>query len=145
MTGDGEPTVTDAGSDRDGGQLASLRARLSVPLSAWAFLLALTSAAGGSLLAGLVPFIPATVATLVGIFAAGIFVGLLRATRSYLEVAAAGSGIAALAVGSRYLLVSVLGDIGVPIALIGAGAGLLAGVLGHYLGRDLRYGLTREL
>jgi len=42
------------------------------------------------------------------------------------------------------LLVS-LAEFGVPVVALGAGASGLAGVLGHYFGRGLRSGLSKEV
>jgi energy-converting hydrogenase Eha subunit A len=96
-------------------------------------------------IAGLVPFVPATVATLVGVFLGAFALGLGRSKRSYLEASLAGTGTAVVAALTQFLLLSVVGDLGVPLAAAGAGAGLGAAVVGHYLGRDLRNGLTRDL
>lgn len=138
-------TADETTETADGQRLSGLRNRVSSPFSLRAFLLALGLAVAGSALAGFVPFVPTAVATLVGVFAGGFVLGLVRSTRSYLEVAASGVAVAVVAVLSQYLVVSFLGDVGVPVALIGAGSGLLAGVLGHYFGRDLRAGLTKDL
>jgi Na+/citrate or Na+/malate symporter len=42
-------------------------------------------------------------------------------------------------------LVLAVATLGVPVAATAAGAGAFAAVVGHYFGRDLRDGLTREL
>jgi energy-converting hydrogenase Eha subunit A len=139
---DREPTTEEPTS---GGRLSGLRGRIGVPFSFRTFLLAVAFAVGGSALAGLIPFVPSTVATLAGVFVGGFALGLVRATRSYLEVATAGTGTAVVAAVSQYLLLSFVGEVGVPVALIGAGSGLLTAVVGHYFGRDLRAGLTRDL
>ncbi|PSP59188.1 hypothetical protein BRC72_02370 [Halobacteriales archaeon QH_7_66_36] len=139
---DREPTTEEPTS---GGRLSGLRGRIGVPFSFRTFLLAVAFAVGGSALAGLIPFVPGTVATLAGVFVGGFALGLVRATRSYLEAAAAGTGTAVVAAVSQYLLLSFVGEVGVPVALIGAGSGLLTAVVGHYFGRDLRAGLTRDL
>jgi hypothetical protein len=159
---------TDAGSEpppgeRDGEREADrggLRARLSGLLSRpslgspvsmrgvfslRAFLLALVLAVGGALVTGLVPFLSGALAAVVGVVVAGFGLGLLREQRAYTEVALAGAAFAGVATLLDFLLWSVVGGLGVPVTAIGFGAGVIAGVLGHYLGRDLRAGLTREL
>jgi hypothetical protein len=109
------------------------------------FLLALVLSVVGMLLAGVVPLLPGSVAALLGVFLAGFVLGLVRERRAYLEVALAGAGTAAVATLLDYLLIATLGGFGVPLAAVTGGAGLLAGVGGHYFGRDLRDGLTRDL
>jgi hypothetical protein len=109
------------------------------------FLVAVVLSVGGMLAASLVPFLPGVVASLLGILLAGFLVGVGREQRAYLETGLAGAGVAGVATLLDYLLLSVVGNVGVPMAAIGGGAGFLAGLLGHYLGRDLRAGLTREV
>ena len=88
----------------------------------------------------------------VGLFAAAFAVGLAGSRRRYLEVGLAGALAAALGFVALPLTsvlfpfaVRVLSEYGVAIAGVGAGAGLLASLLGHYFGRDLRDGLTRDV
>ena len=56
--------------------------------------------------------------------------------------------VGALAGGGSVLLgnflIALLGG-GLTIVAFGAAGGAVAGVLGHYFGRDLRHGLTRDL
>ncbi len=137
-----EPEESDAS---EAGRLSRLRPNISSPFSLRVFLLAVLLMFLGSAAAGLVPFVPATVATLVGVFVGAFALGLGRGTRSYLEVSVAGAGTAVVAALTQFLLLSVVGNLGVPVAAAGAGAGLGAAVVGHYLGRDLRDGLTRDL
>lgn len=127
------------------GRLSRLRPSVPSPFSLRTFLLAVALMVVGSVLAGLVPFVPASVATLVGVFLGAFALGLGRGTRSYLEASLAGAGTAVVAALTQFLLLSVVGNLGVPLAAAGAGAGLGAAVVGHYLGRDLRDGLTRDL
>ncbi|WP_255195239.1 hypothetical protein [Halorarius litoreus] len=109
------------------------------------FLLALVLSVGGLLLASVVPLLPGSIAALLGVFFAGFLLGLVRERRAYLEVALAGAGTAAVATLSSFLLITAFSDIGLPLAAATGGAGLLAGVIGHYFGRDLRDGVTRDL
>lgn len=110
-----------------------------------AFLLALVLSVAGLLLAGMVPLLPGSVAALFGVFLAGFTIGLIRERRAYLEVALAGAGTAGVATLLDYLLIATLGGFGLPLAAVTGGAGLLGAVGGHYFGRDLRAGLTRDL
>jgi hypothetical protein len=84
------------------------------------------------------------VAGLVGVLAAGFLLGLLG-RGYYLELAVAGAGTAAVGSLLDQLLLAAATDIAAPLTVIGGTAGLLAAVLGCYLGRDLRAGLTRSV
>lgn len=143
----------DGRDDEGGGGRRGLRSRLAGRLpgvslgvfSIRAFLVALVLAVGGALVAGLVPFLSGALAAVLGVLVAGFGLGLLREQRAYTEVALAGAAFAGVATLLDFLLWSVVGGLGVPVTAIGFGAGVIAGVLGHYLGRDLRAGLTRDL
>ncbi|MDS0299450.1 hypothetical protein NDI76_11925 [Halogeometricum sp. S1BR25-6] len=89
---------------------------------------------------------------LLGLLAVGFGVGLLASERRYLEVGAAGALVSGLLLVLSTMFsffvpfaIDLVAQYGPAIAGAGAGAGLLASVLGHYLGRDLRDGLTREI
>lgn len=129
----------------DGERLTGVRSRLRSPFSLRAFLVALLLTVVASAAVGLVPFLPQSVATVGGVFLGTFALGLVRGKRAYLESALAGILVVTVAALTQFFLVSVVGDVGIPIAAAGAGAGLLAGLLGHYFGRDLRAGLTRDL
>lgn len=78
-----------------------------------------------------------------GMLAAGFVLGLGGGRP--VEVAAAGGIVAAFSLLlSMPVLSLVLGFAG-PVAVVGAGSGLLVAGIGAYLGGDLRDGLTREL
>jgi len=66
---------------------------------------------------------------------------LKLAEQTPLSRAPAGSRIWAL-LGN---VVLALVGAGAPLVTVGIGGGVLAAVLGHYFGRDLRVGLTREV
>lgn len=81
---------------------------------------------------------------LVGIALVTFLYGLSARRRRYFEVGLAGGIVGGTSAFLSALTLTVLG-VGIPLVAVGAGGGLLAGVLGHYYGRDLREGLTREL
>ncbi|AQL43488.1 hypothetical protein BV210_12640 [Halorientalis sp. IM1011] len=121
--------------------------RLTAPVeglfSIRAFLLLVVTSVAGMLGAGLVlPF--GSIAGLLGIAAVAFGAGLLDDRRRYVETGAAG----ALASGISWLLgnlvLTAVGP-GVPLVAVGVGFGVIAALLGHYFGRDLRAGLTREI
>ena len=77
---------------------------------------------------------------------AGAFVlGLAVERSTILESAAAGAVAAGLTALLGNLALTAFGDAGVPLAVFGAGTGLLAGALGAYFGGDLRDGLTADI
>ena len=94
------------------------------------------------LVGGVLPL--GTIGNLLGIVVGAFIYGLATDARRYLELALAG----ALAGGGWALLsnivVTLLGA-GIPILAVGTVGGALAGIVGHYFGRDLRDGLTREI
>jgi hypothetical protein len=128
-----------------------VRGRLGRLFSLRAFLLALVLSLVGLFLGGAVPVV-GFVGRYVGLFAAAFVVGLVAQRRRYLEVGLAGGlasglGFVLSAVTSAFLpfAVSLLAEYGLAVAGVGAGVGLLVSLAGHYFGRDLRDGLTREV
>lgn len=81
---------------------------------------------------------------LVGLFAVAFAVGLATSKRRYTEVVAAGGAVGAIAAMLNYFVV-VVGGLGSGPVLAGMTAGILACLIGYYLGRDLHDGLSREL
>lgn len=118
-----------------------------------ALLLSFVGVVAGGMFGGVIPLpLVGSVGGLVGLFVVAFAIGLVRSRRQYLEVGVAG----ALAATATFLLstlssaflpvgVSVLQDYGVTIAGVGVGAGLLVALVGHYFGRDLRAGLTKDV
>jgi hypothetical protein len=138
-----------------GGRLAGVKRRAARVFSPRSFLLSLlvvvVGIAAGGFLGGLIPFL-GTVGQFVGVFAATFVLGVVRARRHYLEVAAAGAVAATLVVLASTLNgaflpvgVEVLQQYGLALAGIGAGTGAAAALLGYYFGRDLRAGLTKSV
>lgn len=124
----------------DGGWLRNRLASLASPRS---FLVALVLTIAGLFIFGAVPFL-GVVGDLLGIAAAGFIYGLGAGNSRYVEMALAG----ALAGGGSAVLGNLIVALvasGTTLVVAGAVVGALAGVVGHYFGRDLRHGLTREL
>lgn len=106
------------------------------------FLIALLACGGGFLVAGaLLPV--GTLAGVAGVATGAFVLGLLR--RAYVETTLSGGAVAGVGALLDYLVLSVFGGVGLPVTVVGAGAGALAALVGHYLGRDLRAGLARPL
>lgn len=126
------------------GRLAGLRSGAGRVFSPRGFLLALATLAAGLVLAGsVVPdFIP--VGGMLGVFLAAFGLGAVG-RRRYVEIGLAGAAVAGVALLVDHLAFTLLGGVGLPLAAFGATAGALAALLGHYFGRDLRTGLTRDL
>ncbi|MFD1598323.1 hypothetical protein [Halobellus rarus] len=158
----GEASRPTAGSDRASrdrstgvGRLRGLLPSRPRPLrgsfSARSFLVVLALSLVGVVAGGSIPLV-GSVGQFFGLFLVAFVVGAVGSRRRYLEVGLAG----AIAAGIAFVLgtltsvfapvaVQVLADYGVAIAGVGTGAGLLASLAGHYFGRDLRDGLTREV
>ena len=133
-----DATQTSASASSGGGRLGGL-------FSPRAFLAALLLSVGGLPIVGFI-------GRFAGIAAAGFLLGLVGSKRRYTEVVLAGAIAAGLAFVLSTLFavfapfaVQLLADYGVAIAGVGAASGGLAGLVGHYFGRDLRTGLTQEL
>jgi len=81
----------------------------------------------------------------VGVFTGAFALGLASGTSRYLELAFAAAVAAGLAAFLSSLQIALVSDAGIPLAAFGATTGLLAAMLGHYFGRDLRDGVTRSV
>jgi hypothetical protein len=103
---------------------------------------AVVALVGVVLFGSLIPF--GLVGNLLGLFVAGFIYGTVASDSRYLSVGLAGTVAGGLVSVLGNLTLTLLGP-GVPIVAVGAVGGLVAGVLGHYFGRDLRDGLTRDL
>jgi len=142
----GEPTggTTDTSRERTSDEGDSwLRSTVGSVVSSRSVLIGLVLAIAGAVLFGAIPFI-GLLGNLLGVAAAGFVYGLGSSARRYFEMALAGAlaggGIALL--GNVVLAVFVTGG---TLVAVGAAGGAVAGALGHYFGRDLRDGLTRDL
>ncbi|WP_410766807.1 hypothetical protein [Haloferax sp. DFSO60] len=134
------PTKSKSSSGRLGG-LFSVRT----------FLVALVLSIGGVIVGGAIPLI-GFIGNFLGIAMAGFLLGILGSNRRYVEVGLAGAIAAGFAFVLSTLLsvfapfaLQLLADYGLAIAGVGSVTGALAGLVGHYFGRDLRDGLTREI
>ncbi|PSQ90465.1 MAG: hypothetical protein BRD30_04700 [Bacteroidetes bacterium QH_2_63_10] len=81
---------------------------------------------------------------LLGIALGALLYGVGASRRHYTESTLAGAAVGGVLALLGNLVLSLTG-IGVPLIAVGAVGGGLAGLIGHYLGRDLRDGLTREV
>ncbi|MEZ3114425.1 hypothetical protein RYH80_00590 [Halobaculum sp. MBLA0147] len=151
-TADGAGAETDESS---GGLRSRLPGRPSLGLSGLfgpkRFLLALGLAVGGLVAGGAVPFVGA-VTQYVGLFAAAFGYGLVASDSAYVETSVAGAVAAAVALvlntlsaGGFVVGTDVLGRYGITLTAVGVGLGLLVSLVGHYFGRDLRAGVTRDV
>ncbi|WP_224449156.1 hypothetical protein [Haloprofundus salilacus] len=140
-------------SPSDSGDSSSRLGRLFAPK---AFLLALALSLVGVFLGGLVPVvgsIPGVNLLLraLGLFAAAFVVGLVAERPRYVEVALAGALVGVFSVVLSTLgaflpvAVNVLSEHGVELGSVGAAVGAFVTLVGHYFGRDLRDGVTREI
>ncbi|WP_135364807.1 hypothetical protein [Halosimplex halophilum] len=165
LTGDldgGGGSTADAGSEASAGSASgadsgrSLRSRLtpsigrpslgvSVP-SLRSFLLAAVVVIGGMFAGSAVPLI-GSVTGLIGLFLGAFLLGAVSGTRRYVPVAVAGAAAAVFATMMQGVLtLTFVESLGLgPTAALGATTGIVVAVLGHYFGRDLRDGLTREI
>ncbi|WP_324664042.1 hypothetical protein [Haloarcula sediminis] len=131
-------TVTDTGSltdeaEESGGSYVSVRA----------LVVAFVAIGGGMTLGSLIPMVPFT--AFAGIPVGSFLHGLLDRERRYVETAVAGGLLAGLSVVTSLLPQLLAGLDGTRLFAIAAAVGLVLSLVGHYFGRDLRAGLTREL
>ncbi len=131
-------------SGRSGGRLGRV-------FSLRTFLVALALSLVALFLGGAIPII-GFAGRFAGLFLVAFLLGAVGSRRRYLEVGLAGAlasglGFVVSAVTSAFFpfAVNLLAEYGVGIAGVGAGVGLLVSLAGHYFGRDLRDGLTRDL
>lgn len=129
------------------GLRAGLRERRRRLFSPRVFLGVLVLALAGGLLGGTVPLVGGF-AGLVGVFGAAFVAGLASSGKHYLETGLAGAtvaGVILLVTRLDIVFLTALRDVVPELGVIGAGAGALAALVGHYFGRDLRDGLTADL
>lgn len=121
----------------------AVRSRIGSLASTRSLLVAFILSVAGTIVFGLIPFL-GIVGKLLGVAAGGFLYGLGSEGRRYFEMALAGAvaggGVALLG----NLVVAVVAS-GTTLVAVGVVGGALAGLLGHYFGRDLRDGLTRDI
>jgi hypothetical protein len=150
----GADTGSDAAESSDsGGLLSGLRPSLPSPSlptpdlpSARSMILAFGVILVSTFAFSAIPLL-GSVGGALGVFAGAFALGLGSGQRRYLPVAVAGAALSAFsAFTGAFLRFAVLSDLGVaPFAMVGAGTGVLAALIGHYFGRDLRKGVTRDV
>lgn len=132
-------------SEASGGIGGRLRRRANSVFSVRTFAIALLLTLALSFVAGVViPLVPNSISGLLGVFVAGFAMGATSERQRYLEVGAATVLAGALTALLSHVVLTLWG-LGVPVVAFGAGSSGVAGVVGHYFGRDLRAGLTQEL
>lgn len=99
-------------------------------------------AASGLLVGGVLPL--GSIGNLLGVALGAFLYGVVASTRHYTETVLAGTAVGGVLALLGNLALSLTG-VGVPLVAVGAVGGGLAGLVGHYFGRDLRDGLTREI
>ncbi len=132
-----------ASADSSQSRLGSLRTRLSSAFSLGGVGVALVFVILGMVAFSIIPFI-GIIGTFLGVGAGAFVYGLLSGRPRYIEAALAGALAAGGSVLLSYLFVVFLGT-GTTMFLIGLLGGALSGTVGHYFGRDLRDGLTRDV
>lgn len=144
--GDHRPTDSTTEAESDGffaGLRRRVRRRLASVFRPRTFLLNCALAlVGVVVIGGLLPF--GSLGQFAGVLSGTFLGGLVSERRAYFEAGLAGATVGAVWAGLGNLLLAAIG-LGVPIVAFGAGGGALAAALGHYFGRDLRHGLTRDL
>ncbi|MXR52751.1 hypothetical protein GRX03_14195 [Halovenus sp. WSH3] len=136
---------TEAGPSRESEteETGAVRSRLGTVATKRSLGTALALAVVGTVLFGFVPFLPFGEAVL-GIAAGGFAYGLGSDSRRYVEMALAGAVTGGAATLFGNLIAAVVAS-GTTLLAISVLAGVVAGVVGHYFGRDLRAGLTADL
>jgi hypothetical protein len=134
-------------ADTDGGGRIGVGRRLRRLFAPRVFLLAVALSVVGLVAGGAVPVV-GYLGRFLGVALAAFALAICCSGRRYVEAGLAG----ALAAGLGFVLGTlnsalfpVVADYGLQIAGVGTTAGLLAALLGHYLGRDLKAGLTKDL
>ena len=153
-TGDeGDPAASSAGERPQATETEVGRIGLDGRwVSGKALALALVAVTVGAVAGSLIPVIGGTVGTAAGVFSAAFLLGLVSSARRYAEVGTAGAAAgvvtavtSVLGVGFLPIGIDYLQQWGLPLLAVGGGLGLGAALLGHYFGRDLRSGLSRDV
>lgn len=133
--------AADAGTSGGAGETSRVRS-LAPGRSLAAFAgSALATLLGALALSAVLPFGP--LGGLVAVLLAAAGLGVASGESRYAASALGGGAAGVLATFFSFVVVSVVTG-GLPL-LVGGVVGAVAGLVGHYAGRDLRDGLTREL
>jgi hypothetical protein len=89
--------------------------------------------------------VPLPGAGLLGVVLGAFLLGLVSSKRRYLFLLLSGGLAAGLNTLFGSLTLAFLAGLAAPLAALGAGGGVVAALLGHYFGRDLRAGVTRDV
>ncbi|QGA81651.1 hypothetical protein [Halomicrobium sp. LC1Hm] len=143
---DGFDTATDFETDTDTADETTagggLRGRVGDAVSPVSFALQLAGALVGTfVVGGALPLGP--LSGVVGVLAMLFVLGVVSTDARYVEAGTAGALVGVLTTVLGSITLSVVSGGLVPVA--GGVAGGLAALVGHYAGRDLRDGLTRDL
>jgi len=139
-TGEQRPTE----EEDDGGVLSRLASGAGRLFSPRAFLFALVTVAVATAVAGtLIPL--GSVGGLAGTALGAFGYGVAASQSRYVETAAAGGLVLGIGTLADYLVITAVSGVGLALPLAGAAIGLVVALVGHYFGRDLRDGLTRDI
>jgi uncharacterized membrane protein len=108
------------------------------------FLVSLVLISVGLYAAGsLIPIIPAT--GLIGVFVATFALGVINSEQWYVEIGVASAVASGVSVLSDILLLTIASRFGIGLVVAGVAVSVVVALLGHYFGRDLRGGMTKEI
>lgn len=130
-------------SESETDEAGVVRSRLGSIVTKRSLATALVCSVVGMVLFSFVPFL-SVAGTVLGIAAGGFAYGLGSETRRYVEMAIAGAVTGGGATLLDNLIVALVAS-GTTLIAFSVLAGAVAGVVGHYFGRDLRAGLTADL
>lgn len=130
--------------EESGGRIRSFLDRtVGSVVSKGGLLVSLVLTVLGVIVFGAIPLL-GFVGQLLGIFAAGFLYGAVTDSRRYTELALAGALVGGGSALLGNLVLSIIGA-GLPLVALGLLGGVATATTGHYFGRDLRDGLTRDI
>lgn len=134
----------DGESGESGSRVQSFLSRtVGSVISTQSLLISLVLTIVGVIVVGAVPLL-GVVGELLGIFVAAFLYGTVSSESRYLEHALVGALVGGGSALIGNLVITLLGA-GLPFVAMGVVGGVLAGTGGHFFGRDLRKGLTKDL
>lgn len=138
-----ETTSPDRESESETDDIGGVQSRLGSIATKRSLVTALVLSVVGTVIFSFVPFL-SVAGTVLGIGAGGFAYGLGSDARRYVEMGLAGAVTGGGATLLGNLIVALVAS-GTTLVAFSVLAGALAGVVGHYFGRDLRAGLTADL